>query len=227
MSSRIPVAEAVKRLRALFARRKLGPQDRVPPERTLAAMLGCSRETIRRALAHLESEGIVWRHQGKGTFIGAAPLSIDRPVDRVIASASTSDLIEARLVYEPALAAAAARAATKDDLKNLRKLALATGTARDWREYECLDDAFHKAVARASGNPLLAAIFATLASVRGRAPWQRRHDAMFRKAHKEEYAAQQSALHLAIVDAIKAKDSVAARQAMRRHLETIRSLLDH
>ncbi|HEY4545226.1 MAG TPA: FCD domain-containing protein [Pedomonas sp.] len=226
MTSRSPAGEVVKRLRTLLRRLRLGPQDRVPPERVLAAELGCSRETVRRALQQLEGEGTIWRHQGKGTFIGPAPAGIERPVHRVVESASISDLIEARLVYEPALAAAAAQAATPENIKELRELAIATGAARDWWEYERLDDAFHKAVARASSNPLLAAIFTTLASVRGRASWQRRHDAMFRKARKEEYAARQSILHLAVVDAIAAGDGDGAYQAMRRHLETIRGLLE-
>lgn len=132
--------------------------------------------------------------------------------------------MDARLVYEPALAAAAAQYATQDDLTSLRKLALATGTARDWQEYERLDDAFHKAVARASGNALLAAIFTSLASVRGRSTWQRRHDAIFREARKREYATEQSAMHLAIVDAIEARQSDRAHHAMHAHLEAIRTL---
>jgi len=221
------VAEATKRLRAHFEQQQLGPQDRVRPEREMAGLVGCCRETVRRALRILEAEGLLWRHQGKGTFLGSAPAGVDRPINRVLENASATDLIEARLVYEPALAAAAAQSATDDNLKQLRELAIATGEAQDWRDYERLDDAFHKAVARASGNPLLVAIFIALASVRGRAPWQRRHDAMFRKAQKHEYSSRQSKLHLAIVDAIEARDSLAASEAMTRHLRTIRDLLEH
>ncbi len=226
MSGRMGIAEAERRLRSYLEDEGFGPQDRIHPERALAATIGCSRETIRRALRTLENEGLVWSHQGKGTFIGPAPASVDRPVQRVIETASTSHLIEARRVYEPALAAAAAQSATADDIRALRDLARGTGTARDWREYEHFDDAFHKAVARASANPLLIAIFLTLASVRGRAPWQRQHDALFRKAGKHDYAAEQSKLHLAIVDAIEARDGEAARRMMLAHLDSIRGLFE-
>ncbi len=226
MSGRMGVAEAERRLRAYVEDEGFGPQDRIPPERTLATMIGCSRETVRRALRTLENEGLIWSHQGKGTFIGPAPASVDRPVQRVIATASTANLIEARRVYEPALAAAAAQSATADDIRTLRDLAHSTGAARDWREYEHYDDAFHKAVARASGNPLLIAIFLTLASVRDRAPWQRKHDALFRKAGKHDYAAEQGKLHSAIVDAIEARDGEAARRMMLDHLDSIRGLLE-
>lgn len=224
MTDRMPTAEAMQRMRKLLAEKNFGPQDKIPPERALSTTLGCSRETTRKVLRQLEIEGLVWRHQGKGTFMGPPAPNIERPLDRIIESASAQDLMDARLVYEPALAAAAAQYATQDDLASLRKLALATGTARDWREYERMDDAFHKAVARASRNALLAAIFTSLASVRGRSTWQRRHDAIFREARKREYATEQSAMHLAIVDAIEARQSDRAHHAMHAHLEAIRTL---
>ncbi|MEL4374906.1 FadR/GntR family transcriptional regulator [Brucella cytisi] len=220
----MPTTEAMQRMQKLLVEKNFGPQDKIPPERVLSMMLGCSRETIRKVLRQLEIEGVVWRHQGKGTFMGPPASSIERPLDRIIESASAQDLMDARLVYEPALAAAAAKYATQDDLASLRKLALATGRARDWREYEHLDDAFHKAVARSSGNALLAAIFSSLASVRGRSTWQRRHDAIFREARKREYAAEQSVMHLAIVDAIEAQQGDRAHHAMHAHLEAIRTL---
>lgn len=224
MTNRMPTAEAMQHMRKLLAEKNFGPQDKIPPERALSTTLGCSRETTRKVLRQLEIEGLVWRHQGKGTFMGPPASNIERPLDRIIESASAQDLMDARLVYEPALAAAAAQYATQDDLASLRKLALATGTARDWREYERMDDAFHKAVARASRNALLAAIFTSLASVRGRSTWQRRHDAIFREARKREYATEQSAMHLAIVDAIEARQSDRAHHAMHAHLEAIRTL---
>ncbi len=224
MTDRMPTTEAMQRMQKLLVEKNFGPQDKIPPERVLSMMLGCSRETIRKVLRQLEIEGVVWRHQGKGTFMGPPASSIERPLDRIIESASAQDLMDARLVYEPALAAAAAKYATQDDLASLRKLALATGRARDWREYEHLDDAFHKAVARSSGNALLAAIFSSLASVRGRSTWQRRHDAIFREARKCEYAAEQSVMHLAIVDAIEAQQGDRAHHAMHTHLEAIRTL---
>ena len=224
MIDRMPTAEVMQRMRKLLVEKNFSPQDKIPPERVLSMMLGCSRETIRKVLRQLEIEGVVWRHQGKGTFMGPPASSIERPLDRIIESASAQDLMDARLVYEPALAAAAAKYATQDDLASLRKLAIATGRARDWREYEHLDDAFHKAVARSSGNALLAAIFSSLASVRGRSTWQRRHDAIFREARKREYAAEQSVMHLAIVDAIEAQQGDRAHHAMHAHLVAIRTL---
>ena len=43
--------------------------DRLPPERELARMYGCSLITVRRALDELSREGRLDRHQGRGTFV--------------------------------------------------------------------------------------------------------------------------------------------------------------
>jgi GntR family transcriptional regulator, uxu operon transcriptional repressor len=47
----------------------LGPGSRLPTERQLAADLGATRTTIRRALAVLEAEGHISREVGRGTFL--------------------------------------------------------------------------------------------------------------------------------------------------------------
>ena len=48
--------------------------DRLPPERALCLQFGVMRGELRKALAELESDGLIWRHVGRGTFIGARPV---------------------------------------------------------------------------------------------------------------------------------------------------------
>jgi GntR family transcriptional regulator len=57
---------------------KLGPGDRLPPERELAERLGVSRMTLRHALDSLERRGIVVRHVGRdgGTFVAEPKLEL-------------------------------------------------------------------------------------------------------------------------------------------------------
>jgi GntR family transcriptional regulator, arabinose operon transcriptional repressor len=48
---------------------RLAPGEALPPESKLAEMLGLSRNTIRLALGELETQGVVYRVQGRGTFV--------------------------------------------------------------------------------------------------------------------------------------------------------------
>lgn len=48
---------------------RLKPEQALPSENQLAKTLGAARMTIRQALASLESDGLIRRVQGKGTFV--------------------------------------------------------------------------------------------------------------------------------------------------------------
>ena len=64
------------------------PDRCIPSERELCEMFGVSRITVRRAVADLEQEGVLFRVQGKGAFINAA--KIQQPLFRV--SSFTQDM---------------------------------------------------------------------------------------------------------------------------------------
>ena len=65
---------ALTQLRAYLAQNDYPADGRLPPERKLCEELGVTRTSLRKALATLELEGQIWRHVGRGTFIGARPL---------------------------------------------------------------------------------------------------------------------------------------------------------
>lgn len=50
--------------------------NKLPREEVLAEQLGVSRTTIRQALNNLAAEGVITRHQGKGTFVNAAAIGV-------------------------------------------------------------------------------------------------------------------------------------------------------
>lgn len=56
----------------------LGPGDRIPPERALAERLGVSRMTVRQAFGALEVRGLVERGVGRGTFVAAPRVDLER-----------------------------------------------------------------------------------------------------------------------------------------------------
>lgn len=68
----LPLYKQLQRaLRQAIARGQLGAEDALPPERQLAAALGISRITVRKALDGLADEGLLVRRQGAGNFVGA------------------------------------------------------------------------------------------------------------------------------------------------------------
>jgi DNA-binding FadR family transcriptional regulator len=224
-SARLTTAEGIQRLRAHLRQRAYGPQDKLEPERVLAPRIGCSRETLRAALDVLEKEGLIWRHVGQGTFMGPRPAHEPIRPSVLAEMASPADVLDARLLIDPPIAGEAALRASPDEISLLRGHALMSSKAPDWQAYEQADDAFHKGIARTTGNPLLIAFLDVLSSVRGRARWQRQHDLAFWRACKKEYAAQQGRIHLAIVEANAARNPAAARRAMFDHLSAVRAIM--
>ncbi|MFC4170547.1 FadR/GntR family transcriptional regulator [Microvirga sp. GCM10011540] len=219
--------DTIRQLRAYLQDQAYGPQDRLEPERELAPRLGCSRETLRAALDVLEREGLIWRHVGQGTFVGPRPTYEPIRPSVLAGMASPADVLDARLLIEPPVAGAAALHATPHDIVFLRGLAVRSSEAPDWQAYEPIDDAFHKGIARITDNPLLIAFLDVLSSVRGRARWQRQQDLAFRRARRQEYAAQHGRMHIAVVDAIAARNPTAAQQAMFDHLSAVRAVMVH
>ncbi len=63
-------------IRKYISTMNLSNNNKLPREELLAEMIGVSRITIRQALNDLAAEGIVFRRQGKGTFVNVASLNI-------------------------------------------------------------------------------------------------------------------------------------------------------
>ncbi len=61
--------------------------DRVDTEEELTEAYGVSRATVRQAIRSLESEGLIERHQGKGTYIASS--RFDQPLHGLYSLAST------------------------------------------------------------------------------------------------------------------------------------------
>ena len=83
-------------IRNLLERRlaeAFSPGDRFPTEHQLCSEFGVSRETIREALLGLESDGLIARHRGRGTFVSRLP---DVPNDERL-TGLVEDFTELRL----------------------------------------------------------------------------------------------------------------------------------
>ncbi len=214
-----PFTQALHRLRQMIDSGKYPLHSRLPAERELVEHVQVSRVTLRRALGVLEAEGRIWRHVGYGTFVGATPPVRDVPTLITARPATPQQLLEARLVVEPAIAARAAMTATPDDLKYMRQCLRKRESAADTAMYELWDHSLHRAIADATRNPLLAAMLEALNSLRLQPEWKAYRVKTFRPDRRAESAVQ----HRQIVASIEKRDPQAAFDAMHRHISTIQT----
>jgi len=197
----------------------LRPGDRLPTEHELTAATGVSRAVVREAVARLKTDGLVISRQGAGAFVAEnnlrRPFRIDP--DRIADPAEVVRVMELRLGVE---VEAAALAAANADTPARARLA----AAHDDFAARCAagepaieeDFAFHRAVAAATGNPLIDDFLAFLGPfVIPRPPVRL---AAQDRAAQRAYLARLVTEHAGIRDAILAGDPDAARAAMRVHL---------
>ena len=199
--------------------------DRLPPERELRALLACSRETLRGCYTILEAEGEIWRHVGQGTFRGSRPVHMPIRDTVLIEGATPLDVMSARLLLEPQVAAEAAAKADAADISHLRKKVAEGRAARDRAACEQADDAFHRAIAETSRNPVLVGFLIYLSGARRRIAWQREWDRTYRSIAPDEFQTTHSDQHDAVVDAIAAAQPKNAADAMQNHLRTIEAAM--
>ena len=213
---------ALHRLRGFLAESGLAHGDKLPPERQLALRLGLSRAELRKGLAALQAEGQLWRHVGRGTFVGSRPLDTVGDIAAMARRTHPGEIMRARVMIEPELARLAALNATPAQIEELRAVALKARQATSWRHYEGLDTRLHRLIAEATQNGLLLALLDTLNAVRRMATWGRLRVQPLRPARDHHSFAE----HDRIVEAIANRDMAAAAGAMRGHLEAVeRNLL--
>ena len=208
-------------LRAYLAHEGRLAGARLPPERHLAEELGVSRGTLRRALADLEAEGLIWRHVGRGTFVGNRPVETVQDLTEVARRTNPAGVMEARLALEPELARLAAVHATPADLDELAECVRESRGVGDWRSYEYWDNRLHRAVAQAGANIVLLALFDSLNTIRRTVTWGRLRRFSARPDHTHHSFAEHDRLVRAVAD----RDPMAAADAMRLHLRSVRDHL--
>lgn len=210
----LPLAD---RLRRFIAEGRFHHNDRLPPERDLAAQFGVSRAELRKALAQVEADGLIWRHVGRGTFIGSRPVLNLADVAYLGELASPTQVLAARIAIEPELARLAATHATRADVEAIQSCEARCLSAADWRGYEAWDNNLHLAIAKATHNKLLLHLFDTLNVVRRSTVWAQPRTTVRPPRDHISFAE-----HAAICGAIAARDPGLATQRMREHLHSVR-----
>jgi DNA-binding FadR family transcriptional regulator len=208
---------ALVQLQAFLAQMDVSGETRLPAERELCESLGVSRGDLRKALMVLEKDRRIWRHVGKGTFVGSGPVEETIGISEIAGRTNPADVMRARLIIEPEIAREAALHATLDDIAAMRRSIVHTRDAATWRQYENVDNLLHLQIAQASRNNVLLGLFDVLNAVRRTVVWGRlRSDGVHPPADHHSFAD-----HEHIVDAIADRDMAGAAAAMRLHLQQV------
>ncbi len=197
---------------------QLKPGDQLPAERDLAQRFGVSRTAVREAVKTLREKGLVEAYSGRGTFVtNGTSQAIRQSLDlmiRINQQEGSANLAELRLVLEPEIAGLAASRIEEQLLVTMREaVAVMERNLTDPDAYVEADLDFHLALAEAAGNPL---ILSLLDSIVGLLREQRS------RIFDVDGGPQRGQFHhKRILAAIEARDSEAARDAMRAHLNQV------
>lgn len=203
----------LQHVRGLMERGALGPGDRLPSERELAASLRLSRPSVRSGLETLEALGIVVARRGAGTFVVDGPPGQRGPLG-LLASLhgfTSAEMFAARLLLEVGVARLAAEHADAEHLASLAEEVTEMFAAlEDPQSFLVHDVRFHRAVGAASGNRVLAALVEMVAA--------QFYDRRRRTVDRARDLRESAQLHRNVYRAIRARDGDAAAAAMAEHL---------
>lgn len=207
---------------ALIAEREMQPGDRLPTMKELAQTFSVATPTIREALRQLQATGVVDIKHGSGIYVrrSGRNLMIANPHYGELDGATLLQLLEARLIIEPQLTRMAALHATDDDLNKIEAI---LDSAEHFLKGQ--DDAlnptnmrFHTAIARASGNTVLAQMLESLVEL-----YTREQLAILEifNARVRDYRD-----HILIFGALRDREPELASRRMTQHLTTVRSVVE-
>lgn len=201
----------------------LVPGDKLPTENEICTSFQVSRTVVREALMRLQADGLVQSRRGSGTYLLRAPSQDSQRHFRPEDFARLLRGLEVRLALEPRAAQYAAERHTKAQLAEIKSAAAAFERGLQFRQPgEDADIAFHRAIARASGNELFATQFDSI--VTEIAGFISATLGLTREGTDERREAVQSE-HRRIVSAIEAGDGMVASAYMQFHLLQARQRL--
>lgn len=204
-----------------------GAGERLPPERELSLSYGIGRSTVRRVLGQLKEMGLIEQTVGSGTFV--TPDFMERmPAPRASAGSdvniSPSELMEARLMFEPVLIDLVVRNGTAADFADMEECCRQGEQAATLEQFEYWDGAFHRQLAQATHNNFVISVFDLINKVRECGEW----GVLKKKSVTPERRSAYQTEHRALVNALKQRDAEAAKQAMLSHLTHVRrNLFDY
>jgi len=220
-------SSVIRQIEGLILRGILNPGERLPAERDLAERLGVSRPSLRDALADLEARDLLVTRPGAGVFVAEVLGSaFSKPLIRLFSTHDEAlfDYLSFRRDLECLAAGRAARLGSDTDLRVIDtvfgKMETASQGAGQVEEAR-LDAAFHLSIIEASHNVIMVHMMRSMFDMLKQGVFYNR-EVMFRQRTSREAMLDQ---HRAINDALQARDSDAARDAVATHLDFVESAM--
>lgn len=211
--------QVAEELTKLISDGKYRVGDRLPSERELAASFQVSRPTVREAVIALELAGMVEVRNGSGVYVIEKSSDAMTPSEMDI---GPFELAEARRLFEGESAALAAGLITDNELLQLEATILEMEKENEQNILgEKADRTFHVQIAQATQNSAIVMAIENLWDVRNHSPLCIR---LFDKIRARGVKPRIDE-HIAIFDALRARDANRARAAMRNHLSRVISVL--
>ncbi len=203
--------------------------ERLPSERVLAEQLDTSRPSVRAALSKLESQGLIIRVQGGGTYVSdKVETSFSDPLLALFQENEDFkyDVLEYRHALEEACCFLAAEKATPEEKQNIKQKYdewLVLHEALNGPEVEAEADlAFHLSIAEATHNYILPhAMKSSLKMIEESVTANLK--TLYRAPERRKKIVEQ---HTAMLNAILAGDGDAAKASVRNHLDFVRTEIE-
>ena len=208
-------------LRGYIVENRLAPGAPLPAEGELAQQLGVSRNSVREGVKALESVGILEMRRGVGVFVKAfsfEPLLANLTYGLGDALTQIADVIAVRRGLEVGMIDAVLERIGPDDIRDLREtLEAMRGHAERGESFPDADRDFHRLMFRCLDNGVLTRLIEVF--------WTAFYEASSFADLGNPNPMQTWRDHVAIVDAIEARDLAAARDRLDQHYAGITGVI--
>jgi GntR family transcriptional regulator, transcriptional repressor for pyruvate dehydrogenase complex len=210
-----------QRIRAMIAKGDYQQGDRLPPIMEMARRFGVGHPTIREALKKLETMGFVEIRHGSGVYVSRSEevlLHASPGYSGTVTKKLLLDLIRTRMPLELQSVTDAVRNGTPADLLEMRRLL--TTASQNFSNDEALHQAnmaFHRQIALASGNTVLAQLLDVLQEL------FTREQRLILGIHGPRERDHQE--HVGILEALELRDETLAVGRMRQQLQGVQDAI--
>jgi GntR family transcriptional regulator, transcriptional repressor for pyruvate dehydrogenase complex len=209
-----------ERILAMIAEGRIAVGDKMPSEHELCSELEVSRPVLRQALKQLRADEVIVSRQGSGSYVLRRPEKAALEFAPLGSVADIQRTFEFRAAIEGEAAYLAALRRTEQDLARLKVTLQELDRCIEAGELGVdADEDFHVAVCEASDNRYFTVARTSMKSNILTGMNMTRNLSLTKPRDRLELVQRE---HYAIFDAIRDKDPVAARTAMRSHVENAR-----